>query len=342
MTVSNSAELTDLNDRLAPGDPATHRPAAEVLDVTAVIVNWNTADLLDECLTSLRDHRAPGHGVEVIVVDNGSTDGSVAMIEQRWPEVTVVANADNVGFCRANNQAIEISDKPYLLLINADARLTPGCLRHLVARMESDDRVGVVAPRLEYGDGRFQRWTAGRAPSLRSVASYLFLTDRLDGRFPALAGTYLGHDTAVAFEPQWVSSACMLVRRAVVDDVGPLDERIFVYMDDVELCQRARDGGWAVWYEPAATAVHLMGQSTKRRTGVASPEALRAFNRYFQRRHGRGRTTALRALQAGGFGLRVLAYGATGLVLHDDGRRAQARAHLSHLKLSLETPEVAA
>jgi N-acetylglucosaminyl-diphospho-decaprenol L-rhamnosyltransferase len=311
-------------------------------DVTAVVVSWNTVDLLDECLVSLRDHGSPGRRMDVIVVDNSSSDGSAEMVRERWPDVRLVANTENVGFCRANNQAIALTGATYLLLINADARLTPGCLDHLLARMESDDRVGVVAPRLEYGDGRFQRWTAGRAPSLGSVASYLFLADRLDGRFPALAGTYLGHDTTVAFRPDWVSSACMLLRRAMVDDVGPLDEQIFVYMDDVELCQRARDGGWSVWYEPAATSVHLMGQSTKRRTGVASPEAMRAFNRYFCRRHGPARTTALRALQAGGFGLRFIAYGASGLILHDDRRRAQARAHLSHLKLSLETPEVAA
>ena len=311
-------------------------------DVTAVIVSWNTVDLLDSCLTSLRDHGAPGRTIEAIVVDNGSTDGSAAMVRERWPEVTLLANDDNVGFCRANNQAIALSKAPYLLLINADARLTPGCLDHLLQRMESDERAAVVAPRLEYGDGGFQRWTAGRAPSLSSVASYLFAVDRLDRRFPGLAGTYLGHDTPVAFRPDWVSSACMLVRQAAVDDIGPLDDSIFVYMDDVEFCQRARDHGWTIWYEPAATSVHLMGQSTKRRTGTASPEALRAFNRYFLGRHGRSRTTAMRALQVGGFGLRAVAYGAAGLVFHDDDRRAQARSHLSHLKLSLEIPEVAA
>lgn len=308
-------------------------------DVTAVIVNWNTADLLDESLRSLREHGGAGADVmEIVVVDNGSTDNSRQVLAERWPDVTVIPNADNVGFCRANNQAIEITERPYLLLINADAMLTPGCLPALLDRMAGDDRTGVVAPRLVYGDGRFQRWTAGRAPSLGSVANYLFLTDRLSGRVPAFTGTYLGYDTTEAFEPDWVSSACMLVRRAMFDDVGPLSDQIFVYMDDVELCQRAKDGGWNIWYEPAATCIHLMGQSTKRQTGAASPEAMRAFNRYFERRHGRRQTTALRTLQVGGFGLRVVAYGVSGAATRDDGRRAAARAHFNHLKLSLERP----
>ncbi len=334
---THPAPVRDPADESAVAAPIAISPA----DISVVIVNWNTVDLLDECLWTLREHGDTAAGqLEVVVVDNGSTDGSRELLADRWPEVVLIANDDNVGFCRANNQAIEATARPYLLLINADAQLTSGCLATLCERMVSDDRIGIVAPRLVYGDGRFQRWTAGKAPSLGSVASYLFVLDRLSGRVPAFTGTYLGYDTTEAFEPDWVSSACFLVRRAMFDAIGPLDPNIFVYMDDVELCQRATDGGWRVWYEPAATCIHLMGQSTKRKTGAASPEALRAFNRYFERQHGPRQTTVLRTLQAGGFGLRVAAYGATGAVTRDDNRRAAARAHLTHFKLSLEKPEV--
>lgn len=307
------------------------------VEVTAVIVSWNTADLLDRCLRSIAVHGAGR--VRTIVVDNGSDDGSPQLVRDRWPDVTLVANEDNVGFCRANNQAIEQSSSPWLLLINADAELTEGALDALLDRARRNPRAGVIGPRLVYGDGRFQRWTAGAAPSIRSVGSYLAGLDRLSGRLPSLAGTYLGHDTHEAFAPDWVSSACMLVSRAAVDQVGMLDERIFVYMDDVELCQRMRDGGWEVWYEPAATVVHLMGQSTRRRTGKPSPEALRAFNRYFAARHGPRKLRVLRAMQVAGFGGRAAVYGAVALVRPRGHHRSAAAAHLTHLKLCLEPTE---
>lgn len=310
-------------------------------EVTAVVVSWNTADLLEDCLRSIDVHGSEASSIRTIVVDNASDDGSVDRVRERWPAVDLVANRDNVGFCRANNQAIARTSSPWLLLINADAQLTAGALDAMLQRGRRDLRAGVVAPRLVYGDGRFQRWTAGAAPTLRTVGTYLAGLDRFSRRLPVLTGTYLGHDADEAFEPEWVSSACMLVRRAALDDVGPLDERIFVYMDDVELCQRLRDGGWNVWYEPAATVVHLMGQSTVRRTGKASPEALRAFNRYFAIRHGRRQLQLLRAMQVAGFGARAAAYAGISVLRRGGHHRSAAAAHLTHLRLCLEPMEEA-
>ena len=132
----------------------------------------------------------------------------------------------------------------------------------------------------------------------------------------------------------------MLLRRSALDSVGLLDERYFVYMDDVDLCQRLRDAGWHVWYRPDAEAVHLANQSTRRQTGKISPEALRSFNRYFLARHGRRATTALRAIEALGFGTRSLAYTAAATLRWRDARfKEMARNHWMHLKLSLEQPK---
>lgn len=317
---------------------ASNPARPRVDDVTAVIVNWNTSDLLDECLCSIREHGGDRR-IQTIVVDNASDDGSVEMLRTRWPDVHVIENEINVGFCRANNQAIERSTSPWLLLINADAVLTPGALDAMAGRAMADRDAAIIGPRLVYGDGRFQRWTAGAEPTLRSVGIYLAGLDRLSSRLPSLHGTYLGHDTADAFRPDWVSSACMLVRKAALDDVGMLDERIFVYMDDVELCRRAREGHWSVWYEPAATVVHLMGQSTKLRTGRASPEALRSFNRYFAVHQGTRRLHVLRAMQIVGFGGRALAYLAISAARPGGHHRSSASAHFTHLKLSLDAME---
>ena len=126
-----------------------------------------------------------------------------------------------------------------------DGRDDAGCIETMLDYFRRDPSAGVVGPRLEYGDGSFQRWTAGRDFSLGSCANYFLMLDRLAYRFPGLSGIYLSHDVSEPFQPGWVSSAIMAVRREAFDDVGLLDESIFVYMDDVDLCSRMTDRGWA-------------------------------------------------------------------------------------------------
>ena len=335
MTTGTRAPLPDVT---VSGD-VTPLPTA---DVAVVIVNWNTVDLLDVCLQSIEAHGGGGadRRLDIVVVDNASSDGSAEMVRERWPSVRLIANDENVGFCRANNQAIRVTDAPAVLLINSDGRLTEGCLDTMLDYLDRDPRAAIVGPRLEYGDGAFQRWTAGQELSLRSCANHFLSLDTLADRYPSMAGIYLRHDTDVPFRPGWVSSAVMLVRREAFDDIGLLDERIFVYMDDVDLCQRAVDAGWHVWYAGDATAVHFMGASTKRTTGKASPEALRALNRWFVRRRGPGAGRALRVIEAAGFGARLAAHGGRSVLRRDPAGRRQAAAHLTHLKLSLERIDV--
>jgi GT2 family glycosyltransferase len=315
-------------------------PSAAVTDLTTVIVNWNTVDLLDDCLRSVEANLPAGITNRTIVVDNASHDGSVDKLRREWPLVEVIANDENVGFCRANNQALRTCTSELVLLINTDARLTEGSLARMLDCLGDDPRAAIVGPRLEYGDGTFQRWTAGQSFSLRSLGCYFLGLDRLSNRFPSLAGIYLAHDTAQRFQPGWVSSAVMAIRRSALDEIGLLDERIFVYMDDVDLCQRAVDAGWHVWYAADATAVHFMGASTKRTTGKASPEALRALNRWFVRRRGARAGHVLRVIEAAGFGARAAAHGARSVLVRDPEGRRQAAAHLTHLKLSLERIDV--
>ena len=323
-------------DRQVPA--AGSRSTAPAADLATVIVNWNTADLLDGCLASVAEHTPEGLVNDVVVVDNASEDGSVELVRRRWPSVRVIANDENVGFCRANNQAIRVTDAPVVLLINSDARLTDGCLEAMLGHLARDPRAAVVGPRLVYGDGSFQRWTAGQALDLRTCANHFLGLDRWSDRRPSLASVYLAHDTPTPFRPGWVSSAVMLLRRDALDEIGLLDERIFVYMDDVDLCQRATDADWHVWYAADATAVHLMGATTRRVTGKASPEALRALNRWYGRRHGSGAVRALRAVEAVGFAGRAAAYGIRSLVpgADRDADRRQAAAHRTHLRLALE------
>jgi len=134
-----------------------------------------------------------------------------------------------------------------------------------------------------------------------------------------------------------VSSACLLLRRSVLDDAGFMDERFFAYMDDVDLCHKARQAGWTVWYEPTTSVVHLMGQSTKRQTGAASPAALRNFNRYFALRRGQTETLLLQAIEAVGFTARAAAHATLALIRpQQQHHRRQARDNFRNLRIALE------
>lgn len=304
--------------------------------VSAIVVTWNMVDLLRRCLAALQDHGPRGGEMEIIVVDNGSADGTIAMLRQEWPDVRLVANADNLGFTKANNQGIAIARGRQLLLINADAFLTAGCIERMVDRMTKDDRAAVVGPRLVYGDGTWQRWTAGRAPSLRAALNHFLFLERLGRGAPALGGLYLGVDVREARRVDWVSSACMLVRADAVHAVGGMDERFFVYMDDVDLCQRLREVGWHVWYEPAAEAIHLMGQGSRRRQGGPSPAALRSLNQYFVLRHGEAAAAGLHLIEIIGFGLRAVIYTTAAFVRRETNLRDKARTHRTFFRLMFQ------
>lgn len=305
---------------------------AENLDLSAIVVNWNTAALLDECLTSLSDYIPPSISWETIVFDNGSTDRSVELVRSRWQGTILMQSPINLGYPRASNLAIEASRGRYLLLINADARLTPGCIEALVDTLELDPEAAAVGPRLIYSDGTWQRWTAGCDPSLISAASYLLGLERLGPKW-ADKSVYLGRDITQQTLRDWVSSACMLVRRQALEEVGLLSERYFCYMDDVDLCRRFRAYGWSVWYQPEVSAVHVMGQSSILQTGAASPAALRNFNDYFTRSNGRVAGFILRCIELVGFAGRALLYL---LMVRRPGARKQAKAHLQNLKVSLK------
>jgi GT2 family glycosyltransferase len=305
--------------------------------VSVIIVNWNTRDHLQSCLESVAAYGSARAKTEVIVVDNGSSDGSAAHVRSQWPVVRLIENPENEGFTRANNRAIRVSGGEYLLLINSDARLTSGALDAMLRWMEEHPQAAVVGPRLVYGNGTWQRATAGRAPSLRTAINHHLCLDRLAAGHPRFAGLFLARDVREPFCPDWVSSACMLVRRRAMEQVGLFDERLFVYMDDVDLCQRLREADWQVWYYPNAVVVHYMSQSTTREPGEVAPAAVRAFNVYFAGRHGRTASAALRAVETFGALLRALGYTLAAAVRPNDRYvLGRARSYWRLIAVTLE------
>ncbi len=241
-------------------------------DLSILIVSYNTRDLLSACLASLHD--AVGSCTyEVIVADNASSDGSVAMLRSDWPEVVVVEMGANTGFGRANNAAMAQASGRYVLLLNSDTQAFPGSLELLVRFMDEHPEAGVAAPRLLNADLTDQ----GTARSFPSAGAALFgrkaLLTRLFPNNP-YARRYMLRDRQSDTEPyrvDWVSGACMMVPRAIIDQVGTLDERFFMHWEDADWCRRIGAAGYCVYCVPRARVVHLEGQSERSYGGVTRP-----------------------------------------------------------------------
>ncbi|MEZ5322781.1 MAG: glycosyltransferase family 2 protein [Microthrixaceae bacterium] len=277
------------------------------LDV--VIVNYNTADLLIETLEDLPRHLPPGMDYEVFVADNASSDDSVARVRKDWPDVRLVEMGYNAGFCRANNAAIREGDAEFVLLVNTDTRLFDETVPSLLEVFAEDPAAGAVGPRLEFADGRYQQAAAGAPLTLRSYLSWMFGLERFAGRFPFLEGTYLTRDHGERRKVGWVCSACMLLRRSAIEQVGLMDEEIFLYMDDVDLCHRLGAAGWSTWYCGDVRAVHFMSGGERRKLGTISPYTVDSITRWFVRHHGARRTAVLRSAGFAAHGARGLVHG---------------------------------
>jgi len=243
--------------------------------LSVVIVNWNTEALLQDCVQSLFLSPPPG-ALEVIVVDNASSDNSVASLRRNWPSVHLIENTQNVGYARANNQGIAASRGRHVLLLNSDTMVPPNTLRGLTAFMDEHPEAGAVGPRLIRPDGCPQPFAFGSDPTplylLRRGLSLLLLRRPL-------------HDwnTNLVQSVDWVSGACLLLRRQALEQAGPLDEAIFMYFEDNDLCLRLRRCGWKVYYNPQAFVTHAGGQSLKQ-----NPTAQKTYGaslQHFYRKH---------------------------------------------------------
>ncbi|HCE17434.1 MAG TPA: glycosyltransferase family 2 protein [Anaerolinea thermolimosa] len=229
-------------------------------EVSVIIVNWNARQYLARCLAALVEHGA-GVDYDLWVVDNASEDDSVAFVQQAYPQAHLIMNAQNVGFARANNQAIAQSTGRFLLLLNSDAFLQAGALESLLQAMRNHPDTGIAGAQLFYEDGRLQR----SCYAFPTLASELWQTLWLDRLFPhsrVFGGyqmTWWAMDTPR--EVDWVMGACILVRREALEQVGGFDESFFMYSEETDLCYRMKQAGWKVRYVPDARVVHVWGGS---------------------------------------------------------------------------------
>jgi N-acetylglucosaminyl-diphospho-decaprenol L-rhamnosyltransferase len=271
----------------------SNRTAAEL---SVVIVSFNSRQHLAACLQSLYAQSCPPH-MEIFVVDNASQDGGAGLVAGRFPGVTLIRNRQNVGFARACNQAIRRSSGQYVLLLNPDTVVHDGALEAMVRFADQNAQIGALGPMILDQAGKVDYRCARRLPTL--FTEFLRLT-RLSKRFPhhrILGWAHFGDwDHRSSRAAPCLVGACMLVRRAAIEQVGLLDEDFFLYGEDIEWCARIARSGWEVYYFVGATVTHLGGASSTENKEALGLVCLHSQALEFRKRRGRTVEHAFRAL----------------------------------------------
>ena len=259
--------------------------------VTLVIVNYNTAADLRKCLRSVREVLG---GVETLVVDNGSTDGSREMVLDEFPQVRLVDNPGNPGYASACNRGIAAAERPYVFILNSDVEFLQDGLEELIERMDADPGIAAAGPMLLNSDGSVQM-SCRRFPSMLSSVVHGFLGEIWPGN--PLTVSYQMKDLCrdEACEVGWVSGAAMLLRRTAALEVGGFDEAYFMYVEDVDMCRRLREAGYRVVYDPALRLLHHIGRTSSQQSLRMLYHHHRSMFIFFRRSH-RGWRGALLAL----------------------------------------------
>lgn len=255
-------------------------------DMSIVLVNWNNLDYLEPCLVSLFESDLNCR-YDVVVVDQGSTDGSQKMLEEKYPSIRLIQNSGNVGLARACNQGIEATTGRYILLLNNDT-LVNSSLGELVTFLDKTPQAGAVGGRLLNADGSFQAGFANFSTLLEEFLIATHLGELFQDGYPS------HQDLDRVQQVGWISSACLLLRRSALDDVGLLAEDFFIYGDEADLQYRLNHSGWPVYYLPTVNTLHYGGKSMnrwKRRRMVYRGKML-----FYRKNYGRLRTAALRLL----------------------------------------------
>jgi GT2 family glycosyltransferase len=229
-------------------------------DLSILVVNWNTRELLNDCLISIKNSVARIQ-YETIVVDNGSVDGSVELVRQEFPWVHLIENAENLGFGAANNQAMLQSRGRHVLLLNSDATIRQNSAEALVGVLDRSPSVAVVGGKLLNPDGTFQE-SFSDFPTLKSEMLILTYLARLI--YPPSFPGYPAEQSRLPREVDWVNGAFLAARRTAIDEVGMFDTSNFMYGEEVDWCFRFRQADWSVFYEPSALAYHRVGGSANR------------------------------------------------------------------------------
>jgi hypothetical protein len=256
--------------------------------LSVILINLNTCEFLRACLASMKA-RMDDSAFEVILVDNGSTDGSLEMVRDGFPLVRVFPQGKNLGFTKANNIGLRAARGKYLLVLNSDTEIVDNALESLCAFMDEHAEIGVLGPQLLNTDLTVQL-SCRRFPSYRtalfhrySLITKLFPRNRYSQEYLM---TDIGHGCTM--DVDWVSGAALLTRRETIEEVGLLDEGFFIYAEDVDWCYRMKQAGWRVAYYPDAKILHHIGRATRKIPYRMTYERHRSMWRFYRKHYSRG------------------------------------------------------
>ncbi len=314
-----------------------------MIDISIVIVNWNVKDLLDKCLASLQNgtvaiNKTDGERpvVEIIVVDSASSDDSVAMVREKYPDVKLLAQTDNVGFTRGNNIGFAEATGRYLLLLNPDTEIIDDILRQLFTYMEQNAEVGIIGPHTLNTDGTHQS-TRRRFPTLTTG---IFESTWFASFAPKSVETHykmLDSDDNAILDVDWVQGSAMLVRCDIYEQLGGLDEGYVMYSEEMDWCKRTKDAGWRVVYHGESFITHHGGGSSDQVAAFKQIQFHTSKLRYFRKHHGYTTYFTLRIITLLQFAWQLLLEGAKGLIGHKrDIRRNRVKVYWQVLRNGLK------
>jgi len=253
-------------------------------DLNIIIVNYNTKDLLKQCIESIYKNTLKTK-FEIIVIDNNSCDGSVEMIEGEYSHIKTISNRENFGFAKACNMGLIVGQGRYSLLLNSDTVILPSALDIMKRFMDENPEVGIIGSKIYYPDYTVQG-TARRFPTpfnalfgRKSVLTRLFPNNRFSEKYLIC----LNMNCTGPFEVDWVAGSCLMIKREVIKEIGLLDEGFRMYWEDADWCYRAKKKGWKIYYVPEAQIIHYEGKSSKDQNAKLIIQFHKSVYRYYRK-----------------------------------------------------------
>lgn len=255
------------------------------MDLSIVIVNYNTKDLLKQTIESVINN-TKGIEYEIWVVDNSSKDGSVEMVQEEFKDVKLIASKENLGFPKGNNVAIKKATGRYILLLNSDTKVIGDNLQHCVSYMDQHEEIGALGCKVELPDGTLDHACKRGFPTPEASLYYFLKLNKImknKRKYGAYTASYLGEDEIG--EVDALMGAFMMIPRTVIDKIGMLDEEFFMYGEDIDWCYRIKEAGYKIMYYPKEKIIHYKGSSSKKKKAKTTYEFHRAMILFYRKHY---------------------------------------------------------